>query len=121
MERKKFDLDERTPKFAHDVRVVLKYLPPSNLLSEDRKQLLRSSGSVGANYIEASESLSRKDFLLRIGISKKETMESLYWLRLIKMSNSINHQNVIDGLIQEAKELGKILGAIQNKVRNNIP
>jgi len=43
--------------------------------------LVRASGSVGANYIEANESLSKKDFLMRVKICRKEAKESRYWLR----------------------------------------
>lgn len=50
---------------------------------EDGRQLIKASGSVGANYIEANESLGRKDFLCRIKICRKEAKESRYWLRLI--------------------------------------
>ncbi|MFP4072301.1 MAG: four helix bundle protein, partial [Desulfovibrionales bacterium] len=63
MTEKKFDLEERTFRFARDVRNFLKRLPRTIALNEDRKQLVRASGSVGANYIEANESLSRKDFV----------------------------------------------------------
>ncbi|HLX13466.1 MAG TPA: four helix bundle protein [Bacteroidota bacterium] len=62
---------------------------PNNLSNlEYSKQVLRSSGSVGANYIEANESLSKKDFLLRIRICRKEVKESRYWLQLLLETNS---------------------------------
>ena len=60
-----FALDERTFEFARDVRLFVKGLPRTICNLEDGKQLVRSSGSVGANYIEANESLSKKDFRLR--------------------------------------------------------
>ena len=82
---------------------------------EDAKQLIRSSGSVGANYIEANEKLGNKDFVYRLKISRKEAKESRYWLRLLKPLNE-NHSSNIDDLIEEADELRKILSAIINKV-----
>jgi len=115
MAKKRFDLDERTLRFASKVRSFLRYLEPLPIISEDRKQLLRSSGSVGANYIEANESISRKDFLLRIRICKKEAAESLYWLKLIQLSSDEKSKDILNELKQEAKELSRIFGAILNK------
>jgi four helix bundle protein len=90
-------------------------LPKTIANIEDGKQLIRASGSVGANYREANESLSRKDFLLRIKISRKEAKESGYWLRLIHETNSIENGNDAKNLIQEANELKKIFSAIIEK------
>lgn len=69
---KRYDLEDRTFKFAQDCRKFVRSLPKSIQSIEDGKQLVRSSGSVAANYIEANESLSKKDFVLRAKISKKE-------------------------------------------------
>ena len=80
-------------------------------------QTLKSSGSVGANYREANESLSKKDFLLRIKISRKEAKESAYWLRLIHETNNLKNSNDAKRLIQEANELKKILSSILEKSR----
>jgi four helix bundle protein len=68
---KKYDLEERTYEFARDVRAFVKKLPRTLCNAEDVKQVVRSSGSVGANYIEANEALTKKDFRYRIGISRK--------------------------------------------------
>jgi len=62
----KYDLEERTYTFAKNVRMFVKSLPKSISNIDDSKQVTRSSGSVGANYIEANEALSKKDFLMRI-------------------------------------------------------
>ena len=78
-----YDLEERTFQFAKAVRVFVKTLPKTIANIEDGKQLIKSSGSVGANYIEANESLGKKDFLMRIKISRKEAKESAYWLKLV--------------------------------------
>ena len=75
---------------------------------EDGKQGVKASGSVGANYREANESLSKKDFLMRIKISRKEAKESAYWLRLIHETNNLDNDDVAQSLMQEANELKKI-------------
>mgnify|MGYP001596983445 CR=1 FL=1 len=75
---KKYDLEERTFNFAKDVRSFVGQLPRTIQSIEDIKQLIRSSGSVGANYIEANESLGKKDFSMRIKISRKEAKESRF-------------------------------------------
>ena len=74
-ENKKYNLEERTFLFASRVRRLTKRLHRTIENIEDIKQLIRSSGSVGANYIEANESLSKKDFLMRIKICRKEAKE----------------------------------------------
>lgn len=81
---KRFDLEERTFAFAKRNRAFVKGLTETIANIEDARQLVRSSGSVGANYIEANESLSKKDFILRIKICRKEAKESRYWLRLVE-------------------------------------
>jgi four helix bundle protein len=75
---------------------------------------VRSSGSVGANYIEANESLSKKDFCYRIKISRKEAKESTYWLKILRATNS-DFEKETNILIQESDELKKILSSILEK------
>ncbi len=82
---------------------------------EDGKQLIRSAGSVGANYIEANESLGKRDFLMRIRISRKEAKKSAYWLRLIHETNELEEPEDAQRLMQEANELKKIFSAILQK------
>jgi four helix bundle protein len=112
---KQYDLEERTYEFAKQVRAFVKRLPKTICNLEDGKQLVRSSGSVGANYIEANEALSRKDFLMRIKISRKEAKESRYWLRLLDTDNQADISRERDALIQERIELMKIYGAMVRK------
>ena len=107
-----YNLEERTFEFARDIRLFVKSLPKTIANNEDSKQLIRSSGSIGANYIEANEKLSKKDFLFRVKISRKEAKESVYWLRLLKETNEIDNSRIIDDLINEATELKKILSSI---------
>lgn len=79
---KPYALDERTYQFSKLVTIFCRKLPKTISNIEYSKQLIRSSGSTGANYIEANEALSRKDFKMRIKICRKEAKESAYWLRL---------------------------------------
>ncbi|MDA3860579.1 MAG: four helix bundle protein, partial [Melioribacteraceae bacterium] len=71
-----YDLEERTFQFAKSVRLIIKTLPKTVSNIEDGKQVVRSSGSTGANYIEANEAHSKNDFLMRVKISRKEAKES---------------------------------------------
>lgn len=111
---KKYDLEERTLQFAISCRLFLSKLPNSISNIEDSKQLIKSSGSIGANYIEANEGLSKKDFLFRLKISRKEAKESLYWLRIIEAVNPV-FENEASKLLQEATELKLILSSIIEK------
>lgn len=111
----KYDLEERTLSFAKNVRIFVKKLPKSLANLEDKRQVIRSSGSVGANYIEANESLSKKDFIMRIKISRKEAKESGYWLKLLDVGGSRKLEDEREKLLQESVELMKIFGAILNK------
>jgi four helix bundle protein len=77
--------------------------------------LVDSSGSTGANYIEANEALSRKDFAMRIKICRKEAKETAYWLRLIDTVGESVLDAERDALVQESKELTSIFGAILRK------
>jgi len=111
----KYDLEERTFVFAQNVRDFAKRIPKTLANIEDTKQVVRASGSVGANYIEANESLSKKDFLMRIRICRKEAKETRYWLRLIEVGDDRALNKRRDDLVQEATELTNIFGAILRK------
>ena len=112
---KQYDLEDRTFNFAKDVRGFARQIPRTIANIEDTKQVVRASGSVGANYIEANESLSKKDFLMRIKICRKEAKESRYWLRLVEAGDNPLLQKKRSDLIQEAVELTNIFGAILRK------
>lgn len=109
---KPYDLEERTFLFAQQCRAFVKRLPRTISNSEDVRQLVRSSGSVGANYIEANEALSKKDFRLRIKICRKEAKECRYWLRLVDTQNDRGADDQRLALVQEATELLKIFAAM---------
>ncbi|MBI3467282.1 MAG: four helix bundle protein, partial [Planctomycetes bacterium] len=104
-----------TFQFAKRVRGFVKTLPRTISNAEDVKQLVRASGSVGANYIEANEALSKNDFVMRIKISRKESKESRYFLRLVDTGEDGRVQKEREDLIQEGTELMKIFGAILRK------
>jgi len=110
---KRYDLGERTFKFAQRVIGFVNKLPKSLTNIEIGRQLVKAAGSVGANYIEANESLSRKDFVMRIKICRKEAKESCYWLRLVNCNKELEKEQA--SLIQESTELMKIFGAILQK------
>lgn len=114
MASKKYDLEKRTFLFAKSCRFLVRDLPKTVITIEDCKQLVRASGSIGANYIEANESLSKKDFIYRIKICRKEAKESQYWLRLLK---GLNSEEKISVLIQEADELKRIFSSIVEKTK----
>jgi len=111
--QKHYDLEERALAFTKFIIAYIKSLPKTMGNIEVGKQLIRSSGSIGANYIEANESLSKKDFIMRIKISKKEAKESLYWL---KLTEPLPAEIVTkERMVREATELMNILGAIYRK------
>lgn len=112
---KQYDLEERTLKFAKAVRIFVKTLPKNIGNIEDTKQLVRSSGSIGSNYIEANESLSKKDFVMRIKIARKEAKETLFWLKLLDLNNDKNLETENLNLIEECREVMLILGSILRK------
>jgi len=115
-EKKKiYDLEERTFLFAQRVRAFVKRFPKTIANIEDIKQLVRASGSVGANYIEANEAFSKKDFYFRIKICRKESKESRFFLRLVDTSDEKSLDQERSELIQEATELMKIFGSIITK------
>jgi len=112
---KQYDLEERTFEFTKKVRVFVRKLAKTIINIEDGKQLIRASGSVGANYIEANEALSKKDFLMRIKICRKESKESRYWLKLIDTNDNLELEKEREKLIKEAGELMNIFGSIIRK------
>ena len=112
-----YDLEERTFRFAKDVRAFVKKVPQTILTANDCDQLIRSSGSIGANYIEANGALGKKDFLMRIKSSRKEAGESAFWLGLLlnNVPQSLFQEN--ERLLKEAQELELIFGAILRNSR----
>jgi four helix bundle protein len=110
-----YNLEERTFLFAKETRDFVTRLPKTAGNFEDVRQLVRSSGSVGANYIEANESVSKKDFLLRMKTCRKESKESAYWLRLVDCGSGSILEEECGRLTAEARELMNIFAAILRK------
>jgi four helix bundle protein len=107
------DLEQRTFLFAQSVRAFVKRLPRTIGNAEDVRQLVRASGSVAANWIEADEALSKKDFLMRAKICRKEAKESRLFLRLIEAEP--RNDKTREELTAEAQELTLIFSAIISK------
>lgn len=109
----KFDLEERTFQFALNVRHSVSAHRWTRAQWTDLKQLLRSSGSVAANYVEANNAASRADFIYRIGVAKKEAVESRLWLRLLGATTTNEPaKDALRSLYREADELVRIFAAI---------
>ncbi len=112
---KKYDLEERTYIFAKDCRNLVGRFTQTVANKEYGKQLIRSSGSQAANYIEANEALGKKDFAMRIKICRKETKESCLWLRLCDVVQNLDMEKERGRLLGEAGELRNIFTAILRK------
>ena len=109
--RAEFDLEERTARFGEDVIALLKEVPETRVTGRIIEQLVASAGSVGANYAEADDTVTRKDFRHKIGLCRKESRESKLWLRLLAKA----HPPLRDkarALWREAKELNLIFSRI---------
>lgn len=111
----KYDLEERTQRFASERRRFIRLLPRTISNIEDGKQLARSSGSVAANYIEANESLSKKDYYFRVKVCRKEAKESKLWLSICNTGNNKELEELRKTLTKEATELTRIFGSIVEK------
>ncbi len=116
MENKPIDLEERTALFAENVRRFVRQLPRTVANIEDVKQLVRASGSVPANCIEANEALGNKDRLMRFRISRKEAKECQLWLRLVNAGSDSATDLERKRLRQEAHELKLIFTSIIKKL-----
>ena len=115
-EKKNFDLEERTFRFALAVR---KFIGRHRWKLEQRtdvEQLLRSSGSVAGNYVEANNPVSTGDFIYRLKISRKESGESRLWLRLLGETSTDERKATLRDLYREADELARIFSAILKKL-----
>ena len=107
---KPYDLEERTFNFTKLVIEFVNKLPENTANIEIGKQVIRSAGSVGANYIEANESLSKKDFVMRIRYVVRNQKRVVILLRLIQCNDGAAGEQ--KKLVQESQELMKIFGAI---------
>lgn len=94
---KPYDLEERTAIFSEKLIQLAKRVPKNDITNPILNQLIRSGTSIGANYCEANGASSKKDFVNKIYICKKEAKETKYWLRLLAKS--------ADSLVVECREL----------------
>jgi len=116
--KKRYDLEERTAKFAEKVISLVSKLPKNSINKPLIEQIVGSAGSIGANYCEANEAESKKDFAHKISICKKETKETKHWLRLLACANH-DFKSELRTLWQEGQELLLIFSAVISSCRSN--
>lgn len=114
----KYDLEERTAKFAEDIIDFARTIKINAINERILSQLMGAVGSTGANYCEATEAESRKDFIHKIGICRKEIKEARHWLRLLARSNP-ERKEEIRKFWKEAQELLLIFSKISRSSKNN--
>src|SRR3989338_1337209 len=113
----KYDLEERTSKFGEEIIKFSKKIPINKTTERIIPQLVAAGTSIGANYCEADDAESSRDFIHKIGICKKEAREAKYWLRIVATAvPDMKEETKI--LWQEAKELNLIFNAISRKIKN---
>lgn len=115
----RYNLGPRTIAFAKDIRIFVSKIPKTYLNMDDIKQLIRSSGSVAANYAEANEAESKKDFAHKCKLCRKEAKESTIWLNTLMAELSPTQEKVRKRLAQEARELTLIFAAIIRKMNQD--
>lgn len=108
---KKYDLEDRTSKFGKDIITFCKDVKKDIITMPIINQLIRSGTSIGANYVEANAASSAKDFKNKIHICKKESQETMYWIRMI-IECDISYRERVMQLSKEAQELTFIFGKI---------
>lgn len=110
----------KTKSYSFALRIIRAY---QHLVAEQKewvlsKQLLRSGTSIGANIAEANEAQSRADFISKLGIALKETVETEYWLSLLRDANYLTTSQV-DGLLVDCREIKAILTASIKSTKRN--
>ena len=118
MTKKTYDLEERTAKFGEDVIRFCRQIPQNTITIPIISQLIKAGTSIGANYCEADDAESKKDFNHKIGICKKEARETKHWLRMIVVTNP-ELKGEARKLWLEAKELNLIFNAIVRSSKKN--
>lgn len=119
MSDKKFDIKDRTFEFGvRIVRLVMKF-PKNTAGFKIGEQLMAAGTSVGANVEEADDAHSKKDFIYKMGISRREARETSYWLRIVKeveLVENPENKKEVGALLKESIELRNILSSILSKV-----
>jgi len=114
-----YNLEDRTAKFGERVIVFCKRIKIDTISRPLINQIVRSSTSIGANYMEANGASSKKDFKNKICICRKEAQETKHWLRMIA-TYAPEEKEEIRKLWQEAQELTMIFQKILNSARNKV-
>ena len=109
-----FDLEERTARFGESVIAFAKKIPLNEITRPLICQLVRAATSIGANYVEADDSDSKKDFRFKIGLCRREARETKHWLRMIVAAEAQLRDDA-KPLWREAKELNLIFGSIRRR------
>ncbi|NCU03136.1 MAG: four helix bundle protein [Chitinophagaceae bacterium] len=109
-------LEVRFYKFAETSRDFCRNVKWDIINTEYIKQLIRSSGSVSANYIEASDDLGKADEKMKLKIARREAKESVQWLNLMLVYGNVELETERKWLVDEAEQIRKILSAIINKL-----
>lgn len=117
--RRKYDLEDRALAFARHVRIFTDKLPKTIANTEYIRQLIRASGSIGANYLEANDALGAKDFVMKVRTSRREAKETRYWLRLVDVQDSSLRIQEQEELVEEAQEFVRILSAMIKSFENS--
>lgn len=112
----KYDLEERTAKFGEEIINFAKSFSQNPVINPLISQVVRSATSIGANYCEANNASSKKDFRNKIFICKKEASETKHWLRMIAKADG-NKKNKCRDLWQEANELTMIFSKIASSFK----
>jgi len=116
--QKKYDLEERTAKFAENIVEFAKKIPITPVTQRIIPQLVGAGTAIGSNYCEADDAESARDFKHKMGIAKKEGRETKYWLRIIATATPDLKEKARE-LWQEAKELHLIFNSISRKVNTD--
>jgi four helix bundle protein len=112
----KYDLEERTAKFGESVIALAKTIPVNLVTTSLIPQLVRAATAVGANFCEADDAGSKKEFMYRVSLCKRESRETKHWLRMIVKAEPGLRATAVP-LWKEAKELNLIFSAIHRRKR----
>ena len=115
----KYDLEERTAIFGENIISFAGTIPKNAITLPLISQIVRSGTSVGANYCEADNAISKRDFVNKIGICKKEPRETSHWLRMIAKASEALKNDLWQQLVKESRELNLIFASIIIKCKTN--
>ena len=115
----KYDLEERTAKFGEDIIVFVKSMKKNVIVLPLIQQLIRSATGIGANYYEANQASSKRDFVSKIYISKKEANETKYWLRMLSKADE-KVEEICLKYLKEVQELILIFSKIINSTKKGV-